>query len=287
MAEGHLGALKKLADFKSGLSDMMGASEDSGFHVYNLGIGDSVTVMDMVATMEKASGLKVETRMARRRPGEPAEVYLDSSKAEAEMGWKATLDLQKMCADLWRWQNLNPQGYKKDPSKAAFGAFKTSSFKADRPKLSSMSGTDHEDIGKIGSAAFHRRSRDSRSFIASGNVAKDPRKKTSKDAKKNLTQLDPASMRGRGLSMDALPTNGGGGGGGGGSVEGEAGTSEDDLGSIMGSSIPEELQSNAGDDAADIESLEENDEAENGDARAHKNLYGRGDIGGKNVANMC
>ena len=59
MAEGHLGALKKLVDFKTGLGDMMSHEEDPGFYIYNLGIGDSVTVMDMVATMEKASGLKV------------------------------------------------------------------------------------------------------------------------------------------------------------------------------------------------------------------------------------
>ncbi len=54
-----MGALKKLVDFKTGLGDMMSHEEDPGFYIYNLGIGDSVTVMDMVATMEKASGLKV------------------------------------------------------------------------------------------------------------------------------------------------------------------------------------------------------------------------------------
>ena len=100
MAEGHLGALKKLHDFKTGMGEITGA-DDSGFHIYNLGIGDSTTVMDMVEAMEKASGLKVETRVKKRRQEEAAEVYLDASKAEAELGWKATRDLGRMCEDLW------------------------------------------------------------------------------------------------------------------------------------------------------------------------------------------
>ena len=207
MAEGHLGALKKLHDFKTGMGEITGA-DDSGFHIYNLGIGDSTTVMDMVEAMEKASGLKVETRVKKRRQEEAAEVYLDASKAEAELGWKATRDLGRMCEDLWRWQNLNPQGYKKDPSKATFGAFKAPSFQANRPKLSSLSTKDHEEIGTLGSTAHLRRNRDSRSFIASASVQKKvgysgPPNTTSESAA-SLTQLQ-TSMRGRGLSMDSLP----------------------------------------------------------------------------------
>ena len=145
----------------------------------------------------------METRITKRRQEEAAEVYLDASKAEAELGWKATLDLGRMCADLWRWQNLNPQGYKKDPSKAAFGAFKAPQFQANRPKLSSMSRSDHDDIGKIGSAAFHRQSRDSRSFIASANVTK-----------KNSMNL--GANGGGGARKHRLDGGGSGGGGSGG-----------------------------------------------------------------------
>ena len=78
MAEGHLGALKKLHDFKTGMGEITGA-DDSGFHIYNLGIGDSTTVMDMVEAMEKASGLKVETRVKKRRQEEAVliHVYLE------------------------------------------------------------------------------------------------------------------------------------------------------------------------------------------------------------------
>ena len=128
-------------------------------------------------------------------------MYLDASKAEAELGWKATRDLGRMCEDLWRWQNLNPQGYKKDPSKATFGAFKAPSFQANRPKLSSLSTKDHEEIGTLGSTAHLRRNRDSRSFIASASV----QKKVGYSGPPNTTSESAASLVRHWGSSGAVP----------------------------------------------------------------------------------
>jgi UDP-glucose 4-epimerase len=46
-----------------------------------------------------------------RRPGDVASVYADPSKAEQELSWRAERSIDQMCADVWRWQSANPDGY--------------------------------------------------------------------------------------------------------------------------------------------------------------------------------
>jgi UDP-glucose 4-epimerase len=40
-----------------------------------------------------------------------AACYADASLAAQLLGWRASLDLQRMCADSWRWQHMNPNGF--------------------------------------------------------------------------------------------------------------------------------------------------------------------------------
>ncbi|MEL7145075.1 MAG: UDP-glucose 4-epimerase GalE [Bacteroidota bacterium] len=98
LAKGHLKAIEKL-------------SERPGLVAYNLGTGIGCSVLDMVKAFEKASGKEVPYQLVDRRPGDVASCYADPGKAEKELGWKAELDIEKMCEDAWRWQSLNPTGF--------------------------------------------------------------------------------------------------------------------------------------------------------------------------------
>ena len=60
---------------------------------------------------EQASGKKVPYKIVARRPGDIAECYANPARAEKELGWVATHGLAEMCADSWRWQSQNPNGY--------------------------------------------------------------------------------------------------------------------------------------------------------------------------------
>jgi len=82
-----------------------------GTEVFNLGTGVGYSVLDMVKAFEDANGVKVPYRIADRRPGDIAECYADSTKAKELMGWTAEKNLVDMCADSWRWQKNNPNGY--------------------------------------------------------------------------------------------------------------------------------------------------------------------------------
>jgi UDP-glucose 4-epimerase len=67
----------------------------------------------MVEAFEKASGKSVPYETVARRPGDVAQCYADPSYAFKMLGWKAEYDIDRMCQDAWRWQSMNPNGYKK------------------------------------------------------------------------------------------------------------------------------------------------------------------------------
>ncbi len=99
LAEGHLKALEKL---KTG----------PGLVTYNLGTGKGYSVLEMVTAFEKACNRKVPYKIVSRRSGDIGTCYADPSLAEKELSWKARLGIDAMCADAWRWQSGNPQGYR-------------------------------------------------------------------------------------------------------------------------------------------------------------------------------
>jgi UDP-glucose 4-epimerase len=101
LANGHLKALDKLAD-KSGLLTV------------NLGTGQGYSVLDMVKAFEKASGKQLPYKIAPRRGGDVASCYADPKYALEVLDWRAEKGLDEMCADSWRWQSNNPDGYPKD-----------------------------------------------------------------------------------------------------------------------------------------------------------------------------
>ena len=98
LALGHVKALKRVLG-------------KSGLDVYNLGTGTGYSVLDVVKAFEKASGVKVNYKIVDRRPGDIATCYSDPTKAYEELGWKAERGIEEMCADSWRWQSTNPNGY--------------------------------------------------------------------------------------------------------------------------------------------------------------------------------
>lgn len=98
LALGHLRALDKLA-------------EGPGVVIYNLGTGVGYSVLEVVAAFAKASGREIPYQIIERRPGDVACVYADPARAAGELGWRAARGLAEMCADAWRWQAANPEGF--------------------------------------------------------------------------------------------------------------------------------------------------------------------------------
>jgi len=87
------------------------ALKNKGSEVFNIGTGKGSSVLDMVNAFEKASGNKIPYVFAKRRPGDLATVYSQTSKAEKILGFKTEKDIDDMCRDSWKWQSNNPNGY--------------------------------------------------------------------------------------------------------------------------------------------------------------------------------
>jgi UDP-glucose 4-epimerase len=59
----------------------------------------------------KASGRTIPYDVVERRAGDIAISCADAALASSFLDWKAECDLERMCADAWRWQFSNPNGY--------------------------------------------------------------------------------------------------------------------------------------------------------------------------------
>ncbi|QNN58144.1 UDP-glucose 4-epimerase GalE [Diaphorobacter ruginosibacter] len=92
LAEGHVAALRYL-------------QQHAGLLTLNLGTGDPVSVLQMVQAFERACGKPVPYRIVDRRPGDVPAYWADPASAERLLGWRATRNVDQMCADVWRWQN--------------------------------------------------------------------------------------------------------------------------------------------------------------------------------------
>lgn len=98
LAEGHVAALRRLLDAPGSLT-------------VNLGTGRGCSVLEVLRAYAAASGREVPYRIAARRAGDVAACWADPTRAAELLGWRARRDLDRMCADSWRWQSMNPNGY--------------------------------------------------------------------------------------------------------------------------------------------------------------------------------
>lgn len=99
LAKGHVAAYDKVI-------------KGEGVSIYNLGTGVGYSVLDMLKGFEEAVGRKIPYEIKDRRPGDIAVSYCKADKAKEELNWQAEKGIKEMCADAWRWQSQNPDGYK-------------------------------------------------------------------------------------------------------------------------------------------------------------------------------
>jgi UDP-glucose 4-epimerase len=96
LAKGHVAALERLLP---------------GFDAINLGSGVGTSVMQVVHAFGKACGHDIPYEILERRPGDLPEYYANAEKAKKLLGWQTEKTIDDICADTWRWQSENPNGY--------------------------------------------------------------------------------------------------------------------------------------------------------------------------------
>lgn len=97
LAKAHVKGVEKLVN------------EHFGYHVYNLGTGEGISVLEMVNTFEKVNNISVKHQFTARRPGDIAECYADSRKAQEELKWQPQFKLEDMCRDAYNFVVQNKE----------------------------------------------------------------------------------------------------------------------------------------------------------------------------------
>ena len=98
LASGHIAALAY-------------AHGRSGHHVFNLGSGQGISVLQMHRAFSKACGRDLPFVLSPRRVGDVAAYWADPQRAQSAFNWQAKKSIDDMCQDTWRWQSQNPNGY--------------------------------------------------------------------------------------------------------------------------------------------------------------------------------
>jgi UDP-glucose 4-epimerase len=94
LAGAHVMALDRMAKGKS----------KSGYEVFNLGTGRGYSVMEVIRSFEKVSGIKLNIKVMGRRTGDVEQVWADTTLANTELGWKARKGLDEMTRSAWKWE---------------------------------------------------------------------------------------------------------------------------------------------------------------------------------------
>lgn len=98
LAKGHIKALEKIMN-------------SNDISIYNLGTGIGYSVIDIIESFQKSTGINIPYIITDERTGDIGTCYSDPTKSLKELKWKATKNLEDMCKDSWRWQSNNPNGY--------------------------------------------------------------------------------------------------------------------------------------------------------------------------------
>lgn len=83
---------------------MIGKKTKNNFEVFNLGTGNGYSVLEVIRSFEKVSGVKLNYKIVDRRPGDVTEVWADTTFANKELGWKAGKGIDEMTASAWKWE---------------------------------------------------------------------------------------------------------------------------------------------------------------------------------------
>lgn len=94
LAKAHVAAVSRMADGRM----------KEGYEIFNVGTGRPVSVQELVDAFEKVNGLKLNYKIAPRRPGDVVAIWADTTLANEELGWKAERSIEDTLASAWAWE---------------------------------------------------------------------------------------------------------------------------------------------------------------------------------------
>lgn len=94
LAKAHVVALERLIAEKN----------ETNFEIFNLGTGRGSSVLEVVDSFQKSTGVDLNYKIVGRRPGDVISVYADTQKANAVLGWKTERTMEEALVSAWKWE---------------------------------------------------------------------------------------------------------------------------------------------------------------------------------------
>jgi len=95
------------------LNRMLNNKQKASWEIFNLGTGNGFTVLEVINSFEKVTGLKLNYAITGRRAGDIEKVWADTTYANDELGWKSVRDLDEMMRSAWDWELVLKETNKK------------------------------------------------------------------------------------------------------------------------------------------------------------------------------
>jgi len=106
LSKAHVVAIQRLLNLR----------QKAPYEVFNLGTGRGYSVLEIIKTFEKVTGVKINYRITGRRPGDIEKVWADTSLANHELGWKAEKTLEETLASAWKWEQYYRKNLSENPN---------------------------------------------------------------------------------------------------------------------------------------------------------------------------
>lgn len=104
VAIAHVKAIEFLARPQRSNTELAGGNNNAGYEVFNIGTGNGNSVLEVVETFEKVTGINLKYKIGKRRPGDITRIYAEVNKAKKVLGWETKLTLEDALRDAWNWQ---------------------------------------------------------------------------------------------------------------------------------------------------------------------------------------
>ncbi len=99
LANAHTKSLQYLMEHKN----------ESNCEVFNLGIGEGVTVLEAIEAFERVTGTKLNYKIGDRRPGDVGAIYADNKNAAEKLGWNPTRSIDEIMSSAWSWEKYRSE----------------------------------------------------------------------------------------------------------------------------------------------------------------------------------
>lgn len=101
LAKAHVVAITRMVEGKN----------KQKYEIFNVGTGNGVSVLELVESFQRVNELKLNYKIAPRRPGDVVAIWADTTLANEELGWKAERSLDDTLRSAWAWEK-NVRGIK-------------------------------------------------------------------------------------------------------------------------------------------------------------------------------